>query len=300
MPHAGSALLNLPGVTSHWVDIDGPVHYADYGGEGPAMVLAHGLGGSYLNWFLLAPMLRSHFRMLAVDFVGFGRTPRAGRRGSIEVNQAVLDVFIDRVVGEPCALMGHSMGGLISMLQAGRRPESVTELVLVDPAVPPSAESTPVFPAPVARVLFDSPWAASAAGTLVAMVVGPEVLVADAIGRAVADFDALDPRVIETHVALERERLRTGLAYVGYVEARHSMAPLWRDVATFDREVVGAVTAPTLALIGDRDRIIPVPSLRRVRTARPDWRWVEFAGIGHDPIFECPQRVADEIISALP
>ena len=44
---------------SRIVDLDGPVHYVDFGGleTGPAVVLVHGLGGSHLNWDLLAPLL---------------------------------------------------------------------------------------------------------------------------------------------------------------------------------------------------------------------------------------------------
>lgn len=41
--------------------------------------MLHGLGGSYLNWLPAAPELAKHARVLAVDLVGFGRTPLAGR-----------------------------------------------------------------------------------------------------------------------------------------------------------------------------------------------------------------------------
>src|SRR5215218_9076933 len=47
---------------SRTVDLDGPVHYIDFGGpdDGRTVVLVHGLGGSHLNWDLLAPLLRPH------------------------------------------------------------------------------------------------------------------------------------------------------------------------------------------------------------------------------------------------
>src|SRR5688500_14578566 len=53
------------------VDIGGPVTYADFGGEGPTLVLLHGLGGNHLNWLPAAPMLAKHARVLAVDLLGF-------------------------------------------------------------------------------------------------------------------------------------------------------------------------------------------------------------------------------------
>lgn len=300
MADAASILANaLPGVKSRWADIDGPVHYADYGGEGPTLVMVHGIGGSFVNWFLVAERLRPHFHVLAIDLVGFGLTPLAGRYGTIESNQRLLDAFLQQVVGAPCPLMGHSMGGLISMLQAGRRPASVERLVLIDPAVPPSDESIPVLPDAIGRQIFRRPRLASAIASIIALVSGPERLVADVIGNAVVDYAALDPRLIPAHVALERERLRRGLAYVGYVEARMSFVPLWRDVEAFDRDVLDRVQAPTLAYVGERDRVVPVPSLRRACDRRPDWDWRFLPDIGHDPNFECPALVAEGAVEHL-
>jgi len=45
-------------VVSHWVDLDGPMHFADFGGpsDGPLLICVHGLGGSHLNWRYEAAM----------------------------------------------------------------------------------------------------------------------------------------------------------------------------------------------------------------------------------------------------
>ena len=50
------------------------MHYVDYGGpaDAGAVVLVHGVGGSHLDWDLLAPMLATRFRVLAADLPGFG------------------------------------------------------------------------------------------------------------------------------------------------------------------------------------------------------------------------------------
>ena len=58
---------------SRTVEIGGPVHYVDFGGpdDGPTVVLVHGLGGSHLNWDLLAPLLRPYARVLALDPVSY-------------------------------------------------------------------------------------------------------------------------------------------------------------------------------------------------------------------------------------
>ena len=56
--------------TSHWVDIDGQTHYRDYGGpaDGPLIVCIHGLGGSSLNWDLIARHLTDECRVVASTF----------------------------------------------------------------------------------------------------------------------------------------------------------------------------------------------------------------------------------------
>ncbi|MBY8852338.1 alpha/beta fold hydrolase, partial [Saccharothrix sp. MB29] len=92
--------------------------------------------GSHLNWCLLAPHLVGRHRVLAVDLAGFGLTHPEGRSTTVPSNARLLDRFVADVVGEPVALVGNSMGGMISVLHAARRPAGVTHLALLDPAVP--------------------------------------------------------------------------------------------------------------------------------------------------------------------
>src|SRR5215212_3471605 len=135
------------------IDLDGPVHWVDFGGpttmpdDGPApppVVLVHGLGGSHLNWVNIAPALARHRRVVALDLPGFGFTPALGRDTSVNHNAALLSRFIHRVLGERVVLVGNSMGGMVSLLLADRRPEQVVGLALIDPALPnPGARSDP-------------------------------------------------------------------------------------------------------------------------------------------------------------
>src|SRR5260370_3712019 len=107
---------------SRFADIDGPVHYADWGGDGPPMVLVHGLGGSHLNWMALAPLLRDRHRVLAPDLPGFGLSPPQGRSVTVEANARVLDRFIAEVAGRPAVVSGNSMSGLTALPQATDHP----------------------------------------------------------------------------------------------------------------------------------------------------------------------------------
>src|SRR6476646_7985206 len=135
------------------IDLEGPVHWVEFagpGGEsgrvtaGPPIVLVHGLGGSYLNWVGIAPALAQGRRVVAIDLPGFGLTPALGRDTSVNHNAALLSRFVHEVLGEPVVLVGNSMGGMISLLLADRRPEQVVGLALVDPALPnPGARPDP-------------------------------------------------------------------------------------------------------------------------------------------------------------
>ncbi|MFY9616311.1 MAG: alpha/beta hydrolase [Candidatus Dormiibacterota bacterium] len=285
---------------SKWVDIDGAVHYMDWGGEGRPMVLVHGLGGSYVEWMLMAPRLAGHFRVVAPDLIGFGRTPVKRRHATIDDNQAMLDTFLRKVVREPVVLVGHSMGGLIAMLQAGRGADMVSDLVLIDPAVPPAArEVTPVIPQPILRFFEQNRMLGNLAGLLAARLMSPRGLVESALRRAVVDFEALDSGLVDGLVAIEEERIRAGLPYVGWTEARTSMGKYYRSVRAFDRDVVDAIAAPTLLIYGDHDPIVQRGAIRRMGKRRPGWFVHILDNVGHDPNFEVPERVDDLLLEHL-
>src|SRR5690242_6700046 len=94
-PGASAAPDLVPGRRSCWVDLDGPVHYVDYGGpaSAPYLVAVHGLGGLAQNWAALAPLLTGGCRLLAPDLAGHGLTESRGRATTVEGNRALLDRF---------------------------------------------------------------------------------------------------------------------------------------------------------------------------------------------------------------
>src|SRR3989442_6426883 len=132
--HRGHALDGHE--TSRVVELGVPLHFVDYGGTGPGIVLVHGLGGAHVNWMAVGPALARRARVVAIDLPGFGRTPTEGGSASIHASRALLDRFIRKVVGGPAIVVGNSMGGLIGMLEAAEKPENVAGLVLVGAAMP--------------------------------------------------------------------------------------------------------------------------------------------------------------------
>ena len=88
-----------PVAVSRWTDIDGPVHYLDFGGpaRGPVIIGVHGLGGSAVNWLAIAPLLTDRCRLLAPDLAGHGLTRSAGRGADVASNRVLLHRFIETV-----------------------------------------------------------------------------------------------------------------------------------------------------------------------------------------------------------
>ncbi|HEX3489933.1 MAG TPA: alpha/beta fold hydrolase [Streptosporangiaceae bacterium] len=82
-----------PAPRSLWADIDGPLHYLDYGGpaDGPVFVCLHGLNGSGSTWSPIVPALTRMGRVLAIDLVGFGESEPRGRLRQVAGRPAMLD-----------------------------------------------------------------------------------------------------------------------------------------------------------------------------------------------------------------
>jgi pimeloyl-ACP methyl ester carboxylesterase len=283
------------------VDIGGPVAYVEYGGSGPPMVLVHGLGGSQQNWMLVGSQIAERgYAVYAVELAGFGATPLAGRESTLETNRGIVDGFISHLGKGPVILVGHSMGGLIAMTQAGANPSSVARLVLLDPAVP-LARTSPMKPLPAwfVRLLAKRPRVGAAAAGALAKLEGPERLINNALSQYCADWTKLDRGLIGALVEGERERIARGAPYLGYMQAYRSMLARTSEVQPYDREVVIPVKAPTLLIAGSADTLVSTEHIRRLSAIRPDWTYEEMPGVGHNPQMEAPGRFIELMLGWL-
>ncbi len=126
------------GVSWREVTVSGhPVRY-EVAGEGDPVVLVHGLSGSTRWWNRNVPGLAEHYRIYLVNLPGFGALRRSGPRFVLAEATSWLLAWMEAVGMKSANLVGHSMGGYLSLRLAARRPEAVRRLVLVDPAGVPS------------------------------------------------------------------------------------------------------------------------------------------------------------------
>ncbi len=129
-------------------------------GEGPAVVLVHGLPGMASDWQALMPELAKRGRRaLAYDRVGYGHSdPRAdGAPHTPYRNAEELLALLDAEGLDRVTLVGWSYGGVTSMIAAQRAPERVERLVLIGTGGPDSAEAQPPEPPGFMRVLYSDP-----------------------------------------------------------------------------------------------------------------------------------------------
>jgi lipase len=106
-----------------------------YGPSGPARILAiHGLTGHGQRWETLANRHLPEFAIAAPDLLGHGRSS-SDAPWTIEANVAALAALLDADGAAPVTVVGHSFGGAIALALATERPDLVTSLVLLDPAV---------------------------------------------------------------------------------------------------------------------------------------------------------------------
>jgi 2-hydroxy-6-oxonona-2,4-dienedioate hydrolase len=110
-----------------------PVRYRE-AGEGPALVLAHGLGCSADYWLRNGPELAAAgYRVLAPDLPGYGRTPGPWRAMTIPEQAAALSAWADALGVASAAWVGHSISCQAVVELAARAPDRVERMVLAAP-----------------------------------------------------------------------------------------------------------------------------------------------------------------------
>ena len=104
------------------------------GGEGPPLVLVHGLGGAASNWVELAPELARANRVIAVDLPGHGGSAPLPALPNLEPFADRLALVLEREGAHPAVVVGHSLGCVVGLRLAMRRPDLSRGLVLISAA----------------------------------------------------------------------------------------------------------------------------------------------------------------------
>jgi pimeloyl-ACP methyl ester carboxylesterase len=113
------------------------LHIASDVGEGPVIVLVHGIASSAATFRRLIPLLSDRYRCISIDLLGFGESP-APENATYTIGEHVASIhetIKSLRLRAPFVLVGHSLGSLLAARFAAQHPEQVSRLVLVSPPV---------------------------------------------------------------------------------------------------------------------------------------------------------------------
>jgi pimeloyl-ACP methyl ester carboxylesterase len=257
----------------------------------PALCV-HGLEGSSRNWTDLMDLLRTRLACDALDLPGFGESPPRpdGRYSIAALAQTVIALIEQRQTR--VHLIGNSLGGAVCVKVAATRPDLVKTLTLISPALPDLRPRLDLVRFPVVGLprlgprLIRQYQAALPPDRRVAAVIAtcysnPGLYPQARFAAEVAELGRRDSleyaaaALMGSARALSAEFLRKG---------RHSP---WRDVAR--------VTAPSLVIYGQHDRLVDPRAAGRAAHVFQDARIVVLPHTGHVAHMEHPAAVAAEI-----
>lgn len=273
-------------------DLDGPVHWIDFGGPGDStpLVFVHGLGGSHLNWALIGQAMAQGRRAVALDLRGFGLTAGNRQSTTVRANARLLDRFLREVIGTPAILVGNSMGGMISVLHTHAVPETVAALVLVDPALPVPRR----LPDPGVAATF-LVYAVPGVGEFSMRTMQARLSPAEVVDRITslcfADPDRADPHMLAASAALVEGRGAIPQKEEAFLGAARSLMRVLVKPGRYLSAMAG-ITVPVLLIHGEEDRLVPVAAARKAMMANPSWDMAFLPGVGHTPQLEAPAQTA--------
>ena len=110
------------------------IAYVDEGNSENVLLFIHGLGSYLKAWNRNIPELKNHFRCIAIDLPGYGKSSKQIHNGSVRFYTEIIHEFIEAVGLKNVSIVGHSMGGQIAMAYVINYPDMIKQLVLIAPS----------------------------------------------------------------------------------------------------------------------------------------------------------------------
>jgi pimeloyl-ACP methyl ester carboxylesterase len=272
------AKCDVPGLAERFAEVRGTRLRYLVGGEGEPLVLVHGLGGSAANWRSLAPLLLPARRLLLPELPGHGGSEPLPAAPSLNAFADRIGLLLEREGFAPAPVVGHSLGGAISLRLAIRRAELVSALVLAGAAGISSSLRRARYGLTITGIVKPGRKIAPHR----ARVARSALLKQLVFGRwGASDPPALPPEVVDAFLSGPARHTDT-------VSAARAL------VRDDPRPDLDRVRCPSLVLWGARDHQLPVKdAFDYARRLRAPLRVI--ADCGHLLIGERPDACADAI-----
>lgn len=224
-------------------------------GEGDAVVMLHGWGCDKSIWKRSVEMLQRHFRVVAIDFAGFGKSDEPKSVWGVEEYTRSVEALL-RELGVTCpTLIGHSFGGRVSILYASRN--EVKRVVLTDAAGVKPRRSFGYYRKVYTYKLLK--WA-------LPLLIGDK----------------------KAQMLLDQRRAKSGSS--DYNSATPMMRAILSKCVNEDLcGVMPRISAPVMLFWGDKDTATPISDAHRMAKLIPDAGLVVAEGAGHFAFLEQPE-----------
>jgi len=245
------------------VDVNGyAIRYLDIpsAGSDKLAVLLHGIGASADRWLPIIPALSRYYRIIAPDIIGFGYSDKPTVEYTMDFFLDFLESFLRALKISRPHFVASSFGGHLATEFAITRPRMVDKMVLASPAGM-MRTSTPTLDAYIMSALYPTYENAEKAFSNMAhdsVAVTPEIVM-DFVNRM---------RLPNAKYAFMSTLL--GMRYAPKLQGR-----------------LAKITAPTLLVWGDSDKMIPLQYAKEYREI-PDSELTVIKNCGHTPYVEKP------------
>lgn len=253
-------------------------------GQGPSILLLHGIAGSSRTWRDVFPRLVDRYTVIAPDLIGHGRSDKPVGDYSLGAFASGIRDLLEVLDIDRATVVGQSFGGGVAMQLAYQHPEWCERLVLVDSG----------------GLGREVSW-------LLRMMTlpGSEYVMPAIFPGFIRDWgDSIFKMASEHGIRLGRAT-EMWSAYASLAEAENRQAfartirsvidPGGQSVSAMDRLYL-ASALPTLIVWGERDDIIPVSHAYAAHEAIPGSRLVILEGAGHFPQIEAPEKFVDALL----
>jgi len=250
-------------------------------GQGPVLLLIHGISSSSRTWIPAMRLLQHDYTVLAPDLLGHGKSAKPAGDYSLGSHASTMRDLLHLLGIERATVVGQSFGGGVAMQFAYQFPARCERLVLVD----------------AGGLGREVTWTLRLATWPAAEYVMPALFPAfvrqwgDSVVRFLGARGVRNPRAVEMwrcyRSLAEPENRR---AFVR--TARAVIDPGGQSVSATNRLYLGA-QMPTLLIWGSEDKIIPVAHAYQAHEAIPNSRLEVIEGAGHFPQAENPARFAE-------
>ncbi len=246
----------------------GIVHYEVYG-RGRPVILLHGWLGSWGLWQETMAYLGAFYRTYALDFWGFGESGKKRETYAVSDFVSLVDQFMEQLGIVNAPLVGHSMGGTVSLSVAIKYPQRVSKVVVV---------GSPMVGSSLAPLLK------LAGNRSIAFMLFNMMGVFRTGMRMYSPYICKDPRFPEM---MDRDLSRTTVE-----SFLRSIASLRRTDLT---PMLSQIKVPAMGMFGDKDVIVDPMQWQPMQQGIPHAVIERFPMAGHFPMLEEPTAFTQKL-----